>query len=106
MQTSEATPHFSPQRSPEGSFVRRAYAGPPCLHELIEEQAQRTPDRVAVSFEDSSLTYRELLDRAGRLARHLDGMGVGPDVRVGVCAERSLEMVVGLLGVLRAGGAY
>ncbi|MFL6291180.1 MAG: non-ribosomal peptide synthetase, partial [Thermoanaerobaculia bacterium] len=106
MQTSEATPHFSPQRSPEGSFVRRAYAGPPCLHELIEEQAERTPDRVAVSFEDSSLTYRELLDRAGRLARHLDGMGVGPDVRVGVCAERSLEMVVGLLGVLRAGGAY
>jgi len=106
LQTSEATPHFSPQRPPEGSFVRRAYAGPLCLHELIEEQAERTPDRVAVSFEDSSLTYRELLDRAGRLARHLAGMGVGPDVRVGVCAERSLEMVVGLLGVLRAGGAY
>ncbi|HET9226692.1 MAG TPA: AMP-binding protein, partial [Thermoanaerobaculia bacterium] len=85
---------------------RREYVGPPCVHELIEEQAGRTPESVAVSFESDSLTYRELLDRSGRLARHLVGMGVGPDIRVGVCAERSLEMVVGLLGVLRAGGAY
>ncbi|MFP5285551.1 MAG: non-ribosomal peptide synthetase, partial [Thermoanaerobaculia bacterium] len=100
------TPPSSPTPSLQGGFVRRAYDGPLCLHELIEEQAERAPDRVAVSFEDTSLTYRELLDRAGRLARHLAGMGVGPDVRVGVCAERSLEMVVGLLGVLRAGGAY
>ncbi|HEX6861291.1 MAG TPA: amino acid adenylation domain-containing protein, partial [Thermoanaerobaculia bacterium] len=106
MQTPDATSHSSPQDSSEGSLTPRAYSGRFCLHELIEDQAARTPDRVAVSFEDASLTYRELLDRAGRLARHLAGMGVGPDVRVGVCAERSLEMVVGLLGVLRAGGAY
>ncbi|HYN22911.1 MAG TPA: amino acid adenylation domain-containing protein, partial [Thermoanaerobaculia bacterium] len=85
---------------------RRTYEGPLCLHELITEQAERTPDRVAVRFESASLTYRELMSRAGCLARHLSRLGVGPDVRVGVCAERSLEMVVGLLGVLRAGGAY
>ncbi len=106
MQTLDATPRSAPQHPSEGRLAPRTYEGPLCLHELIEEQAERTPDRVAVSFEDTSLTYRELLDRAGCLARHLAGMGVGPDVRVGVCAERSLEMVVGLLGVLRAGGAY
>ncbi|HVG06298.1 MAG TPA: amino acid adenylation domain-containing protein, partial [Thermoanaerobaculia bacterium] len=106
MQTSDATPRYAPQHPSEGRLAPRAYEGPLCLHELIEEQAERTPDRIAVSFEDTSLTYRELLDQADRLARHLAGMGVGPDVRVGVCAERSLEMVVGLLGVLRAGGAY
>jgi amino acid adenylation domain-containing protein len=106
LQTLDATPRSAPQHPSEGRLTPRTYEGPLCLHELIEEQAERTPDRVAVSFEDTSLTYRELLDRAGCLARHLVGMGVGPDVRVGVCAERSLEMVVGLLGVLRAGGAY
>nr|QEO74122.1 AMP-dependent synthetase and ligase [uncultured bacterium] len=106
LQRPDATPRRAPQHPLEGRLARRTYEGPLCLHELIEEQAGRTPDRIAVSFEDTSLTYRELLDRAGHLARHLAGMGVGPDVRVGVCAERSLEMVVGLLGVLRAGGAY
>jgi amino acid adenylation domain-containing protein len=106
LQTSDATSRYAPQHPSAGRLTPRTYKGPLCLHELIEEQAGRTPDRIAVSFEDTSLTYRELLDRAGCLARHLVGMGVGPDVRVGVCAERSLEMVVGLLGVLRAGGAY
>jgi amino acid adenylation domain-containing protein/non-ribosomal peptide synthase protein (TIGR01720 family) len=77
-----------------------------CLHELIDEQAERTPDAVAVVFEGVSLTWRELVDRASRLARRLREMGVGPEVPVGVHAERSLELVVGLLGVLRAGGAY
>ncbi|WP_420126422.1 non-ribosomal peptide synthase/polyketide synthase [Longimicrobium sp.] len=77
-----------------------------CIHELFEVQAARTPDAVAVRFEDASLTYAELNARANQLAHHLRGLGVGPEVRVGVLMERSLEMVVSLLAVLKAGGAY
>jgi len=77
-----------------------------CLHELIEAQADRTPDAVAVICEGESLTYRELERRANQLARHLMKLGVAPDVLVGVAAERSTELMVGLLGVLKAGGAY
>ncbi len=82
------------------------YIGEPCLHELVEAQARRTPDAVAVSFEGAELTYRELDERAGRLARRLRAAGVGMDRMVGISAERSLEMVVGLLGILKSGGAY
>jgi non-ribosomal peptide synthetase component F len=77
-----------------------------CIHELFQAQAARTPGAVAVRFEEESLTYRELNERANRLAHHLRGLGVGPEVRVGVLMERSLEMVVALLAVLKAGGAY
>ncbi|WP_438010574.1 amino acid adenylation domain-containing protein [Sorangium sp. So ce321] len=77
-----------------------------CLHERIEEQARATPDAVAVVFEDEVVTYRELNRRANRLARHLRSLGVGPDVIVGVCMDRSVELVVALLGILKAGGAY
>jgi amino acid adenylation domain-containing protein len=77
-----------------------------CLHQLIEAQARRTPDRVALRFERESMTYRELERRAGRLAQHLRALGAGPDVLVGLFVERSLEMVVGILGVLKAGAAY
>ncbi|HET7461692.1 MAG TPA: FkbM family methyltransferase, partial [Longimicrobium sp.] len=77
-----------------------------CIHELFEVQAARTPGAVAVRFEAESLTYRELNERANQLAHHLHGRGVGPEVRVGVLMERSLEMVVSLLAVLKAGGAY
>ena len=73
---------------------------------LFAAQAARTPDAVAVVFEDGTLTYAELDARANRLAHRLRGLGVGPGVLVGLCAERSLEMVVGLLAVLKAGGAY
>jgi amino acid adenylation domain-containing protein len=81
---------------------------PACLHELVEAQADRTPDAVAVSdtAEEASLTYRELERRANRLAHHLRALGVGPDVLTGLCAERSPEMVAGMLGILKAGGAY
>ena len=79
---------------------------PKCLHELFEEQVERTPDAVAVVFEESRLTYRELNARANQLAHHLQGLGVEPEVLVGICAERSLDLVVGLLGILKAGGAY
>ncbi|HVH67069.1 MAG TPA: amino acid adenylation domain-containing protein [Gemmatimonadales bacterium] len=77
-----------------------------CLHELIEEQVRRTPDAMAVVAEGEALSYRELDGRATRLARHLQDRGVAPDVCVGLLVERSLDMVVGLLGILKAGAAY
>ncbi|RKG78442.1 amino acid adenylation domain-containing protein [Corallococcus exercitus] len=76
------------------------------LTSLIAAQVERTPDAVALEFEGSRLTYRELDARANQLAHALRKHGVGPEVRVGLCVERSLEMVVGLLGTLKAGGAY
>jgi amino acid adenylation domain-containing protein len=76
------------------------------LPALFAAQALRTPDAVAVVFEDRTLTYAALDAHANRLAHRLRDLGVGPDVLVGVCAERSLELVVGLLAVLKAGGAY
>ncbi len=77
-----------------------------CIHQLFEEQVKRTPDAVAVVFEQQQLTYRELNSRANQLAHYLRTLGIGSDVPVGICVERSLEMVVGLLGILKAGGAY
>jgi amino acid adenylation domain-containing protein/thioester reductase-like protein len=76
------------------------------LHELVEAQVARTPNAIAAVFEDQQLTYRELDRRANQLAHHLQSLGVGPDVAVGIYIERSIEMVVGVLGVLKAGGAY
>jgi non-ribosomal peptide synthetase component F len=83
-----------------------AYPKDLCLHELFEEQVELTPDATAVVFQDRQLTYRELNERANQLARHLRGLGVGPDTPVAICLERSFEMVVGLLAILKAGGAY
>ena len=83
-----------------------AYPGDRLIHHLFEEQAERTPDATAVVFEGRPLTYGELNARANRLARHLRGLGLGSDARVGVLLERSLEMVVALLAVLKAGAAY
>ncbi|MDJ1175086.1 non-ribosomal peptide synthetase [Roseofilum capinflatum] len=77
-----------------------------CIHQLFEAQVERTPDSVAVVFEDEQLTYRELNQRANQLAGYLQGLGVGPEVLVGLCVERSLDMVVAMLGILKAGGAY
>jgi amino acid adenylation domain-containing protein len=77
-----------------------------CIHQLFEAQVERTPDAVAVVFEDQQLTYGELNRRANQVAHHLRSLDVGPDSLVGICVERSLEMVIGLLGILKAGGAY
>ena len=77
-----------------------------CLHHLIEAQVERTPDAIAVVFDEASLTYRELNRRANQLARHLQASGVVPDTLVGICAERSFDMIIGLLAVMKAGGAY
>ncbi len=77
-----------------------------CLYRLIEAQVERTPDAIAVVFDDASLTYYELNRRANQLAHHLQAAGVAPDTLVGICAERSFEMIIGLLAVMKAGGAY
>ncbi|HEX8431133.1 MAG TPA: amino acid adenylation domain-containing protein, partial [Longimicrobium sp.] len=77
-----------------------------CIHTIFESRVEATPDAVALTYEDHSLTYAELNARSNRLAHHLRGHGVGRDTRVAVCAERGPEMIVALLGVLKAGGAY
>ena len=77
-----------------------------CLHQLFEEQVERSPDAIAVTFEDRQLTYRELNDRANQLAHYLQSLGVGSEVLVGICVERSPDTVIGILGILKAGGAY
>ena len=77
-----------------------------CIHELIEQQARRTPGAVALVFEGEQLTYSELDEKANQLARYLRSRGVGAETRVGVLLERSIQLVVALLGVLKAGGAY
>jgi len=77
-----------------------------CIHQLFEIQAARTPNAVALIFEDTHLTYHQLNCRANQFAQYLRGLGVGPEVLVGICVERSLDMLVGLLGILKAGGAY
>lgn len=76
------------------------------LHQLFETQAARTPDAVALTCDGVNLTYVQLNAQANRLARVLQGLGVGPDVLVGLCLERSSQLVIGLLAILKAGGAY
>jgi amino acid adenylation domain-containing protein/thioester reductase-like protein len=77
-----------------------------CIHDLFQEQVKRTPNAVAVQFEDQNLTYKELDNRADELSKILIGQGVKPGILVGIYVKRSLDMLVALLGVLKAGGAY
>src|SRR3989440_11465423 len=86
--------------------TQREYPDRVCVHQLIEQQVHRTPEAPAVVFEDQQLTYREVNCRANQLAHALQARGVGPEVLVGVCLERSLDLVVALLAILKAGGAY
>jgi amino acid adenylation domain-containing protein len=79
---------------------------PRCLHEIIAEQAAKSPGARAVTCGTESLTFAELETRANQLAHHLRSLGVGPDRLVALCMSRSLEMIVGILGILKAGGAY
>ena len=76
------------------------------VHELFDEQVRRTPDAIAIRFDDEQLTYAELYRRANRLANYLRTLGVGPDTLVGVHMERSAKLIVALLGIIKAGGAY
>ncbi|MDN7805545.1 non-ribosomal peptide synthetase [Burkholderia gladioli] len=77
-----------------------------CLHQQFEQQVERTPDAVALVFEEQTLSYAQLNARANQLAHELIALGVQPDSRVGICLQRSSAMVVGLLAILKAGGAY
>jgi amino acid adenylation domain-containing protein len=77
-----------------------------CIHQRFEKQVEKTPDAIALVFEENHLTYRELNNRANQLAHYLQQHGVEPDRLVGICVDRSLEMIIGLLGILKAGGAY
>ncbi|MDF5714836.1 MAG: amino acid adenylation domain-containing protein [Rhizonema sp. NSF051] len=86
--------------------TKRDYPQNKCIHHLFEEQAQKTPNKVAIVFDDQQLTYHELNQRANRIAHYLQKQGVAPEVLVGLCVERSLDMIVGLLAILKAGGAY
>src|SRR6185369_16977973 len=90
----------------EWNDTRVAFANDKCVHELFEEQVSRTPNAVAVTYEDTELPYSELNARVNQLAHRLKSAGVGPEVPVGVLLERSLETIVTLLAIFKAGGAY
>src|SRR6185436_11168770 len=90
----------------EWNDTRAAYPQGLRLHDLVAAQAERTPDAVAVVGETEGLTYRELTERAGSLASHLRQLGIGPEVRVGLCLERTPDLIAAILGILEAGAAY
>jgi amino acid adenylation domain-containing protein len=90
----------------EWNRTEAEYPADRCIHEFFEAQAERTPDAVAIDFQGETLSYGALNEWANRLAHHLAGLGVGPETRVGICLERGPEMVVSVLAVLKAGGAF
>ncbi|MGA9773581.1 MAG: amino acid adenylation domain-containing protein [Blastocatellia bacterium] len=106
----ERLPMITPQEREriltEWNETNRQFESGKCIHELFEAQAERTPDMIAVICGHKELTYSEINNRANQLARYLRGLGVGPEAQVGICMERSVEMIVALLASLKAGGAY
>lgn len=90
----------------EWNQTKVPYPGNKCVHDLFEEQAEKTPHAIAIIFEDTHLTYKQLNEKANQLANYLQGKGVGTETMVGICVERSLELIIGLLGILKAGGAF
>ncbi len=90
----------------EWNDTARDFPHDKCFQQLFEQQVELTPDAETVIFGDQKLSYRELNSRANRLAHHLQSLGVGPETLVGISVERSIEMVVGILGILKAGGAF
>jgi non-ribosomal peptide synthetase component F len=90
----------------EWNRTERSFPSNACIHHLFEQQVARQPDSIALAAEDGQLTYAELNARANQLAHYLLKQGAGPDKRIGICVERGLEMLVGLLGIIKAGAAY
>lgn len=84
----------------------REYRAEYCIHHLFEKVAARVPEKTALIFEQQTMTYAELNARSNQLARYLSRLGVGPDVLVGLCMQRSLDLVIAVLAILKAGGAY
>ncbi len=100
------TPHEREQALDTWNRTERPYPNDRCIHQLFEAQAERTPLAAAAVYAGQELSYAELNRRANQLAHHLQSLGVGPDVLVGVCVERSFDMLVAIYGILKAGGAY
>ncbi len=100
------TPDEETQVLLQWNDTKRAYPEDQCVHQRFEEQVAKTPDAIAVVFENRQLTYREVNRQANQLARYLQRLGVGAETLVGVCADRSADLVVALLAVLKAGGTY
>jgi amino acid adenylation domain-containing protein len=94
------------QQAVDWNTTAAEYRRNACVHQLFEDQAKATPDAVAVVFDNEQLTYDQLDRRANQLANYLGSIGVKPGVLVGIFVERSLDMIVGLLGVMKAGAAY
>ncbi|HEX2269377.1 MAG TPA: amino acid adenylation domain-containing protein [Pyrinomonadaceae bacterium] len=90
----------------EWNDTAKELAGEVCIHRLFEQQVERTPDAIALVFEERRVTYSELNQRANNLAHYLIALGIGPELFVGLLLERSPEMIVALLAILKAGGAY
>jgi non-ribosomal peptide synthetase component F len=90
----------------EWNETARPYPQDRCVHQVFAEQAEKAPDRIALVSEGKQVSYGELERRANQLGRYLQGLGVGPEVVVGICLERSVEMIVAVMGALKAGGAY
>ncbi|PBP78634.1 non-ribosomal peptide synthetase, partial [Pseudomonas syringae] len=102
----EMLPRSERQLLQEWNATAVDYPQGTCVHQLFEAQVEKTPEAIALVFEARTFTYAQLNARANQLAHHLIGLGIGPDDRVAICVERSPEMVVGLLGILKAGAAY
>ncbi|MEH1940520.1 MAG: amino acid adenylation domain-containing protein [Nostoc sp.] len=90
----------------EWNDTKTDYPADLCIHQLFEAQVERTPNAVAVVFENKQLTYHELNNQANQLAHYLKHLGIKPEMLVGICVERSPETIVGILAILKAGGAY
>ncbi|MHC5932136.1 non-ribosomal peptide synthetase, partial [Nostoc sp.] len=90
----------------EWNNTQADYPQDKCIHQLFEEKVQQYPDSIAVKFANEQLTYQELNTRSNQLAHHLQKIGVGSEVLVGICISQSIEMIIGLLGILKAGGTY
>ena len=90
----------------EWNETEAEYPREKCIQELFEEQVEKSPEAIAVEYEEQQLSYEERNRRANQLGHYLRTLGVGPDTRVAICVERGLEMIIGLLGILKAGGAY
>lgn len=105
----DSSPRLSKQDdlpSPEWNNTLTDFPGERCIHELIEAQAERFPQGIAVRCAGEQITYLELNQQANQLAHYLQRRGVKPEVLVGLCMERSIELLIGLLAILKAGGAY
>lgn len=101
---------FMPERElhqlKEWNATKKDYPLDRCCHQLFEEQVKRSPDSVAVTFQNGLLTYDELNRRANRLAHHLRALRIGPEVTAAICMKRSIEMLIAILGILKAGGTF